>query len=122
MSDRLRKYYLNTIEERRLSSIEIRSAYPIDDRAVRAGTADPNPQQAIWFRSRIKLPNDEAFHKSVLAYASDFTFISTVPRVRLSLHPGAGHTSCFSQLIWYILLGTWIEVVKGTQAGYGGQP
>jgi len=86
MSERLRKYFLNTAEERRLSSIEIRWAYPENNIHSTApsrnnGSESQNPIQAIWFRSRARLPNDDSFHKCVLAYASDFFFIGTAARV-----------------------------------------
>lgn len=87
MSEKVRQYFLNTAEERRLSSIEIRSAYPVDPFAWRKGKDSktppppPCPYQAIWFRSRAKMPVDDLFHKCVIAYASDFQFIGTAARV-----------------------------------------
>lgn len=87
MSEKVRQYFLNTAEERRVSSIEIRSAYPIDPFAWRRTTDSPKsapppcPQQAIWFRTRAKMPVDDLFHKCVIAYASDFQFIGTAARV-----------------------------------------
>lgn len=85
MSDKLRQYFINTVEERRLSSIEIRSAYPTDPFAWRreknTPVPPPCPQQAIWFRSRAAVPSDDLFHKCVIAYASDFQFIGTASRV-----------------------------------------
>lgn len=35
------------------------------------------PQQQLWFRAAGKLPDDQALHRSVLAYASDFNLLST---------------------------------------------
>lgn len=87
MSEKVRQYFLNNAEERRLSSIEIRSAHPVDPFAWRRSKDStsppppPCPQQAIWFRSRAKVPVDDLFHKCVLAYASDFQFIGTAARV-----------------------------------------
>jgi len=87
MSEKVRQYFLNTAEERRLSSIEIRSAYPVDPFAWRKGKDSktppppPCPQQAIWFRTRASMPLDDLFHKCVIAYASDFQFIGTAARV-----------------------------------------
>lgn len=82
MTGKLREYLLNTAEERRLSSIEIRNAYP----QARTSPADmpkgiKASQQAIWFRSRDKVPPGDLLHKCVLAYASDFSFIGTAARV-----------------------------------------
>jgi acyl-CoA thioesterase 8 len=80
MSEKMKKYLLNTVEERRQSSIEIRYAFPKDGYSPRLTQAessnDPSAnQQALWFRSRAKVPHDDAFQKCVLAYASDFSFI-----------------------------------------------
>ena len=93
MSEKVRQYFLNTAEERRVSSIEIRSAYPLDPFEWRRSSSDNNsnnrppppacPQQAIWFRTRAKMPVDDLFHKCVIAYASDFQFIGTAARVGL---------------------------------------
>ncbi|KAK9894195.1 Thioesterase/thiol ester dehydrase-isomerase [Cystobasidium minutum MCA 4210] len=89
MSEKVRQYFLNTAEERRVSSIEIRSAYPADPfewrRSASSSSSEnvarsPCPQQAIWFRTRAKMPLDDLFHKCVIAYASDFQFIGTAAR------------------------------------------
>lgn len=89
MSEKMKKYLLNTAEERRLSSIEIRYAVPSHDSFYSRTKAASDPQegasaknkQAIWFRSRAKVPLDDAFQKCVLAYASDFHFIGTAAKV-----------------------------------------
>lgn len=86
MSDKMKSYLLNTIEERRQSSIEIRYAFPKDGYSPRLSRDDsqehpPSNQQAIWFRSRAPVPEDDAFQKCVLAYASDHSFIGTAGRV-----------------------------------------
>ena len=56
--------------------IELR---PVDtDRVLRAGTAGPHPvRQAVWMRARSALPDDDAVHRAVLAYASDMTLLDT---------------------------------------------
>lgn len=80
MSEKMKEYLLNTVEERRQSSIEIRYAFPKDGYSPRLSRSetpsDPSSnQQALWFRSRAKVPHDDSFQKCVLAYASDFSFI-----------------------------------------------
>ena len=56
--------------------IELR---PVDaDRFSRAGTAGPHPaRQSVWMRARSALPDDDAIHRAVLAYASDMTLLDT---------------------------------------------
>ena len=56
--------------------IEIR---PVDtERFGRAGTSGPHPtRQFVWMRAREALPDDEALHRAVLAYASDMTLLDT---------------------------------------------
>lgn len=99
MSEKVRQYFLNNAEERRLSSIEIRSAYPVDPFAWRKGKDSttppppPCPQQAIWFRSRAKIPLDDLLHKCIIAYASDFQFIGTAARVSV-IRPKNEQTAC----------------------------
>lgn len=55
------------------SPIEIRPVDPIH-------TLSPQPRppvKAAWYRASGKLPDDPALHRYVLAYASDFNFLST---------------------------------------------
>lgn len=56
--------------------IELRPVDPVDPFAptVRA------PQHAVWMRATAVLPDDEALHRCLLAYCSDFNFITTALR------------------------------------------
>ena len=82
MTGKLREYLLNIAEERRLSSIEIRNAYPESKlSSVDMPKGIAASQQAIWFRSRQKVPPGDLLHKCVAVYASDFSFIGTAARV-----------------------------------------
>ncbi len=38
------------------------------------------PRQAVWFRAVDRLPDDPALHRSILAYATDFTLLGTALR------------------------------------------
>lgn len=40
-------------------------------------TEPRTPERSVWFRSNIRLPDDVALHKCVLAYASDFFLLDT---------------------------------------------
>ena len=53
---------------------------PVDiERFVRAGTPGPHPRhQAVWIRTRSRLPDDASLHAAVLAYLSDMTLLDTV--------------------------------------------
>lgn len=53
--------------------IEIR---PIDPVNILAPRARP-PQRAAWFRANGPLPDDQRLHQYLLAYASDFHFLTT---------------------------------------------
>ncbi|SCV72532.1 BQ2448_4069 [Microbotryum intermedium] len=79
--EKVRVYVDRQAEERRQSAIEVRNA----DRTelsvlISAKKNDPRPQQMHWFRSRAPVRDDPAFHKCVLAYASDLQFIGTAAR------------------------------------------
>lgn len=54
---------------------------PIDIRPIQPVTPDSTeaqpPLQKIWFRAVDRLPDDPSLHQCVLAYASDFTLLST---------------------------------------------
>lgn len=78
MPAKLREYLQRAMDERRASSIEIRSAKP-GGSSVREMFANREPQseQAFWLRARSKSRDDPAFHKCVLAFASDMQFIGT---------------------------------------------
>ena len=46
---------------------------------MRAGTEGPHPRhQAVWIRTRSRLPDDPSLHAAVLAYLSDMTLLDTV--------------------------------------------
>ena len=91
MPAKLREYLQRAMDERRASSIEIRSAKP-GGSSVRDmfASREPQSEQAFWLRARSKSRDDPAFHKCVsvgalrrssepcsLAYASDMQFIGT---------------------------------------------
>lgn len=54
---------------------------PIEVRVVRGQNPfDPKvlpPRRQVWFRTRGKLPDDDALHRYLLAYTSDFSFLTT---------------------------------------------
>ena len=54
---------------------------PFDFRPVRAhallGSAKEEPFKSVWFRAVDALPNDDALHRCLLAYVSDFYLLDT---------------------------------------------
>ena len=63
------------LQQRLLSDtpIEIRFADPADPLAEKTRA----PNHKIWIRANGKLPDNPGLHKYLLAYASDFQFLST---------------------------------------------
>lgn len=87
LSIKVQEYLRRNIDERRQSSIELRTIDPRDSgllasssnsknsRASReksSRTSSPSSANAQWLRSRASAGNDPRFQKCVLAYASDF--------------------------------------------------
>jgi len=126
MSERLRKYFLNTAEERRLSSIEIRSAYPADSMPFDSPSERDTSQQAIWFKARAPLPEDPAFQKCVIAYASDFAFIGTAAkalRLKTTREPKLGMMASLDHSMHFyssVDPSQWLLfIMEATAAGHG---
>ena len=56
--------------------IELRPVDPVDPFAPEP----KGPDHAVWLRAAGELPDDEALHRYLLAYCSDFSFITTATR------------------------------------------
>ncbi len=74
-----------------------------DIRVVPGERYEKNPytpsQQVVWFRAKERLPDDETFHVSTLAYMSDMTLLSSakVP------HPGAKiQEASLDHAMWFL--------------------
>ncbi|GAA6062700.1 hypothetical protein JCM10212_004758 [Sporobolomyces blumeae] len=80
LPNKLRDYVERQIEERKLSSIEIRNTDKKDIGHIISFERSASQQQLYWFRSRAPVMSDPAFQKCVLAYASDLNFIGTAAR------------------------------------------
>lgn len=67
MPAKLREYLQRAMDERRASSIEIRSAKPGGSsvRDMLFASREPEAEQAFWLRARSKSRDDPAFHKCV---------------------------------------------------------
>lgn len=75
---KLKKLLEAWIRDRRKSPLEIRNALPgmYDDN----GLPTPGYEQAFWLRTRKPVKGDIEAQKAALAYASDFQFLSSVPK------------------------------------------
>ena len=54
------------------------SSRPIDLRHVPEGALPPGTGQAVWLRTTAPLPDDDALHRAVLAFASDDSLLEPV--------------------------------------------
>ncbi|MDE2148987.1 MAG: acyl-CoA thioesterase II [Gammaproteobacteria bacterium] len=79
LPDRLRAAFLREL------AIEFRPVQPWNPLAPEAGP----PRQQIWMRAAGRLPDDPLLHRCVMAYASDFSLLSTalIPHAKSFLHP-----------------------------------
>ncbi|MCA9495125.1 MAG: thioesterase family protein, partial [Myxococcales bacterium] len=78
--------------------IEIRPVHPNDP--IRPEPRDP--VRHVWFRAADPLPDDPALHRYVLAYASDFHFLTTAmqPHGRSWLSPGM-QVASLDHAMWF---------------------
>lgn len=85
----------------------IRRPLPIEFRAVEPWNplAPPGPRpprQQIWFRAAGKLPKDPMLHRCILAYSSDFNFLSTalMPHAKSFLDPNMA-VATIDHALWF---------------------
>jgi acyl-CoA thioesterase-2 len=82
----------------RLWPIEIRPIEPMDPLAPTPRT----PRSAAWLRSNGSLPEDPSVHRYVLAYASDFNFLSTSMYPHgVSLMHGKMQVASIDHAMWF---------------------
>jgi acyl-CoA thioesterase 8 len=118
---KVREYLTRAMDERRQSSIEIRPLDPEFNGVWNDYARKREPTRAVWMRSRAPVKRDHRFQKCVLAYASDYQFISTAsgalglgsrtnPRlsmissVSLATRPLVSFSSSFSLIPFYVLI------------------
>jgi len=100
--------------------IEIR---PIDPMNYLAPDTRP-PQSAAWYRARGTLPDTQALHRYVLAYASDFGFLATAmyPHGVSFMQPGM-QVASLDHAIWFhrpLRMDEWLlHVVESPSASSG---
>lgn len=81
------------------------------DRPIEVRPVDPQdfltdapraPQRAVWFKARGQLPDQPSLHQSLLAYASDFHFLTTSlqPHGLSWLHPHL-HLASVDHVLWF---------------------
>lgn len=108
------------ISDRRKSPVEIRDALP--------GMYDSNGlpsegyEQAFWLRSKEPISGGQEMQKAALAYASDFQFLSTVPKA-LHNSPNIKMMASLDHSMWFyndFRADEWLLFVMQTQAaGHG---
>jgi acyl-CoA thioesterase-2 len=78
--------------------IELRPLDPIDPFAP----AKSAPDQAVWVRAADTLPDDPALHRYLLAYCSDFSFVTTAlrPHARTWVDPGM-QVASLDHAMWF---------------------
>ena len=92
LPDRMREFYA------RARPFEFRRVEPID----LARPQKSPPLQHIWFRAVDQLPDDDALHRCLLAYASDFYLLSTsmLPHALQALSGNVIHAS-IDHAMWF---------------------
>ena len=94
-ADKLPEFYKNLIVKRH---IEIRQVERVDI----LGTTPLPPIRHIWMKSEEPLPDHPAFHKQVLAFASDYNLMSTsaLPH-RGQFKPGQIMMTSLDHAMWF---------------------
>ena len=90
-----------TMRERALAErpFELRSVEPSPDALLARGRP---PQRMVWLRTIGPLPDDEALHRHLLAYASDYSFLTTalLPHDVSWLTPGM-QVASLDHVMWF---------------------
>lgn len=78
--------------------IEIRVIHPANPMRPVAGP----PERSVWYRATGELPDDPALHACLLAYASDFHFLTTAlrPHAKSWLTPGM-QVASLDHAMWF---------------------
>ena len=101
---------------------------PIELRAVAPDAdllhpAKRDPERMVWFRAVAPLPDDPALHAYLLAYASDFSFVTTalLPHGVSWLTPGL-QVASIDHVLWYhrpLRIDDWLLYVMDSPAATG---
>ena len=99
--------------------IEIR---PIEPRDPFQPTPTP-PRRQLWYRAVDKLPDDPALHRYLLAYASDYSFVTTSlrPHGVTWLTPGM-QVASLDHVMWFhqdFRVDEWLLHVIDSPAAHG---
>lgn len=78
---------------------ELRSTDPVDDPF---SPAPRPPQRMLWLKASARLPDDPALHRYLLAYVSDFSFMTTalIPHGLTWISPGLQLAS-IDHVMWF---------------------
>ncbi len=101
---------------------ELRPIEPIDDPISPAARA---PRRMVWLRAVGPLPDDPALHRYLLAYASDYAFVTTalLPHGVTWLTPGM-QVASLDHVMWFhqpFRVDEWLLYVIDSPAAHGGR-
>jgi acyl-CoA thioesterase II len=99
---------------------ELRPVEALDD--LTTPSALP-PARRVWMRARGELPDDPGLHASLLAYASDFGFVSTAlfPH-RVTVHTPGMQVASLDHVMWFhqpLRVDEWLLYVIDSPAAHG---
>jgi len=100
--------------------IELRQVNPVDHMIT---PSPQHPSQMVWMRASGKLPDDPSLHAYLLAYASDFGFITTslLPHGVTVLTPGM-QVASIDHVMWFhqpFRVDEWLLYVMDSPASHG---
>ena len=112
-----------SVHERALAerAFELRSADPLEDDLFHTDTRPP--QRLLWMRAVAPLPDDPALHRYLLAYVSDFSFVTTalLPHGLTWISPGMQIAS-LDHALWFhqpFRCDEWLLHVMESPAAHG---
>lgn len=109
---------LRAFISRRLA-IDMRAVDPVDP-------VSPEPKAAeakVWLKAKGELPDDQALHQAVLAYASDFNFMGTALRPHgLSFMQGNLQAASIDHALWFhrpLRIDRWLLYCMDSPSAFG---
>jgi len=96
---------------------------PFESRPVTATSADPATTQCLWVRAVGRLPDDDALHRCLLAYASDFYLMPTATAPHTLARPGAQFiVASIDHAMWFhrpVRVDAWLLCVTESPSASG---
>jgi acyl-CoA thioesterase-2 len=90
-----------------------------------AGPVEPQPHQAVWLRTRRRMPDDPLLHRAALAYLSDMTIQESILRAHglTWMTPGLSVASLDHAMWWHrpVRVDDWLLYVQESPTSRGGR-